>query len=276
MFPKLICCLAIGASAMFAFAQEIKLDLNANGRSLAEALDPAYTSWNTNAVWFSGGDVISNTFSGVTFSFRRIGPTGTALRTDRYAAAFTTPGFSAKLVSDGIQLEPPHITNIVGVSTAPGARIELTIGNLPAGPHSLLTWHNTWQNPASYTFSPINVYLNGTQFMANLPVSNRVTNNADAAYSYVEFVSDGVTATVITYEASTNHTVTDCNVCIDGLELNTPDLKFKANKPSPVHNDEHVDADVTRSVLLSWTPAAIAVSQQVYFGTDSNNVTDCD
>ncbi len=106
----------------------------------------------------------------------------------------------------------------------------------------------------------------------NLPVSNRVTNNADAAYSYVEFVSDGTTDTVIAYEASTNFTVTDCNVCIDGFELDTPNFKFKANRPSPANGDEHVDADATRSVLLSWTKAALAVSHNLYFGTSSNAV----
>lgn len=253
-------------------AQEIKVDFNANNRPVAEGWDTAYISWNTNSVWFPGGDVTSNTFYGVSFTFRRVGPTGTALRPDRYAAGLTTVGWNAKLVSDGIQVEPPHITNIVGVSTAPGARIELTISNLTAGPHTLLAWHNTWQNPASYTFSPLNIYLNGTQIITNLPVSNRVTNNADAAYSYVEFVADGVNNTVLAYEASTNFTVTDCNVCIDGFELDTPNFRFKANKPSPANSDEHVDADAARSALLTWSKAAIAVSHNVYFGASSNAV----
>ncbi len=265
----------LGTLAFFAIAinaQEIKVDFNANNRPVSEGWDTTYISWNTNSIWFSGGDMISNTFSGITFTFRRVGPTGTGLRPDRYAAGLTTAGWSAKLVSDGIQVEPPHITNIVGVSTAPGARIELTIGNLTAGPHTLLAWHNTWQNPSPYTFSPINVYLNGNQIITNLPVSNRVTNNANAAYSYVKFLSDGLTDTVITYEASTNFTVTDCNVCIDGFELDTPNFKYKANRPSPATGDEHVDADATRSVLLCWTKAAVAVSNRVYFGTSSNAI----
>ncbi len=268
MIPKLSCLLAtIFLWCAAIAAQEIKVDFNANNRPVAEGWDTAYTSWNTNSIWFPGGDVISNTFNGVTFTFRRVGPTGTALRPDRYAAGLAT----AKLVNDGIQVEPPHIANVVGSGMIP-ARIELTISKLPAGSHTLLTWHNTWQNPASYTFSPLNIYLNGTQIITNLPVSNRVINNADAAYSYVEFVSDGSNDTVIAYEASTDFNVTDANPCIDGFELNTPNFKFKANKPSPVNGDEHVDADATRSVLLSWTKAALAVSHNVYFGTSSNAV----
>jgi len=255
-----------------ASAQEIKVDFNANNRPVSEGWDTAYTSWNTNSIWFAGGDVISNTFQGITFTFRRVGPTGTALRPDRYAAGLTTAGWNAKLVSDGIQVEPPHITNVVGSGQSP-ARIELTISGLAAGQHTLLTWHNTWQNPSPYTFSPLNIYLNGTQIITNLPVSNRVTNNADAAYSYVSFVTDGINDTVVAYEASADFNVTDANPCIDGFELNTPNFKFKANKPSPANGEEHVDADATKSVLLYWTKAAVAVSNRMYFGTSSNAVS---
>jgi hypothetical protein len=273
MMQKLFRSLAFAVFvALSTSAQEIKVDFDATGRPFSETADPAYTKWSTNQNWFSGGDVITNTFNDVTFTFRRAEPTGTSLRSDRYSSGLTTPGWNAKLVSDGIQVEPPHITNTVGVSTAPGARIELTISNLPAGPHTLLAWHNTWQNPASFTFSPLNVFLNGTQIITNLPVSNRVTNNADAAYSYVEFVSDGIADTVIAYEASTNFTVTDCNVCIDGFELDTPNFKYKAFKPSPANADEHVDADASRSVLLSWSKAALSASHHVYFGTSSDAV----
>jgi len=263
---------AILLAVTVAVAQEIKVDFNANNRPVSEGWDTAYTSWNTNSLWFPGGDVISNTFSGVTFTFRRVGPTGSALRPDRYALGLTTAGWNAKLVSDGIQVEPPHITNVVGSGQSP-ARIELTISNLPAGPHTLLTWHNTWQNPSPYTFSPLNIYVNGVQVITNLPVSNRVTNNADAAYSYVSFVADGgANVTVVAYEASVDFNVTDANPCIDGFELNTPNFKFKANKPSPANGDEHVDADATKNVLLYWTKAAIAVTNRIYFGTSSNAV----
>lgn len=272
MIPKLLRRVLVASFCLTAtLAQEIKVDFNANNRPVAEGWDTTYTSWNTNSIWFSGGDVISNTFSGITFTFRRVGPTGTGLRADRYAAGLTTAGWNAKLVSDGLQVEPPHITNLVGSGQSP-ARIELTISNLSAGPHTLLAWHNTWQNPSPFTFSPLNIYLNGTQIITNLPVSNRVTNNADAAYSYVSFVSDGINNTVIAYEASTDFNVTDANPCIDGFELDTPNFKFKANKPSPANGEEHFDADATKTVLLYWTKAALAVSNRIYFGTSSNAV----
>lgn len=262
-------CFVLAAS--FADAQELRVDINASGRPLSETWDTAYTPWSTNQTWFTGGDEISNTFNDVSFTFRRVGPTGTSLKSDRYSAGIVLT--TAKLVSDGITFNPDHIGNTVGVSTAPGTQIELTISNLSVGPHTLLTWHNTWQNPASFTFCPLNVYVDGVQVITNLPVSNRVTNNADAAYSYVNFeVLTPNQNVVIRYEGSTNFTVTDLNFCINGFELDTPDFKFKANKPSPANGNEHVDADATKNVLLSWTKAAVAVSHNVYFGANSNAV----
>ena len=259
--------------ALAATAQEIRVDINASGRPLSETWDTSYTPWSTNQTWFTGGDVISSTFNGVTFTFRRVGSTGTSLRTDRYSAGLTTAGWTAKLVNDGITFSPDHIGNTVGVSTNPGTQIELTISNLSVGPHTLLTWHNTWQSAPTYSFCPLNIYVDGLQVLTNLPVSNRVTNNADAAYSYVNLVALTTNQNIVVlYEGSTNFTVTDMNFCIDGFELDTPDFKFKANKPSPLNGDEHVDADATKSVLLYWTKAAIAVSHHVYFGTSSNAV----
>jgi hypothetical protein len=274
MIPKLFGHIAVIVFCLASvMAQEIKVDINASGRPLTETWDTAYTPWSTNQTWFSGGDVISNTFNGVSFTFRRVGPTGTSLKSDRYSTGLTTVGWSAKLVNDGITFSPDHIANTVGVSTAPGTQVELTISNLSVGPHTLLTWHNTWQNPASYTFCPLNVYVDGVQVITNLPVSNRVTNNADASYSYVNFTVVAPDQNIVVrYEGSTNFTVTDLNFCINGFELDTPDFKYKANKPSPVNGDEHVDADATQSVLLSWTKAALAVSHNVYFGTSSNAV----
>jgi hypothetical protein len=270
MTRKLSAALAFAAfAALSASADEIKVDFNFNNKPLSQTADPAYTPWSTNSVWFSGGDVISNTFDGVTFTFQRVGTTGTGLTTDWYSAGIAT----AKLADDGITVSPHNITNIVGVTTTPPPAIELTISGLSDGPHSLLTYHSTWQNPASYSFSPINVFLNGVQVITNLPVSNRVTNNADASYSYINFIAISNVDVVVRFEASTNFNVTDMNVCIDGFEVDTPNAKYKAYTPTPTPGDEHVDADAApHNVLLIWNPALISSSHNVYFGTSSNAV----
>src|SRR5690349_9770850 len=87
MIPKCFCrsVALLFCAAVSVFAQEIKVDFNFNNKPLSTTSDLAYTPWSTNSIWFSGGDAITNTFSGVTFIFRRVGPTGTGLTTDWYS-----------------------------------------------------------------------------------------------------------------------------------------------------------------------------------------------
>jgi hypothetical protein len=258
--PRLLALTVLCAG--FASAQEIKVDFNFNNKPLSQTADPAYTPWSTNSVWLSSNvNSISNTFDSVTFTFTRVGPEGSALTTDWYQAGIPT----AKMADDGITVSPLH-------TGGNGGQIQLTISGLAAGPHTLLTYHNTWQNPSTYSFSPINVSLNGVMVVTNLPVSNRVTNNADASFSYLQFDAVAGQDVVVLFAADTNNTATDKTVCIDGFELDTPNAKYKAYYPVPANADEHVNADGTRSVLLSWNQAAVAVSHRIYFGTSSNAV----
>jgi hypothetical protein len=245
---------------------ELKIDFNASNRPLSETWDTAYTPWSTNNIWFFGGDSITNTFDGVTYTFTRRGPEGTGLATDRYATGLTGVGFNAKLVNDGISVAP------VGFMGGNGGQIEMRISGLPAGPHTLLSYHNTWQNPATHSFAPLNISMNGVMIITNMPVSNRVTNNSDASFAYIEFNAVDGQDMVFLFQADTNNSATDKNVCIDGFEIDTPNVKFKAFKPTPENNDEHVDADATHNVLLVWNKAAVAVSHNVYYGTSSNAV----
>jgi hypothetical protein len=265
MIPKSFLLLATLAFLAFpASAQEIKVDFNMTGRQWTEGTDPSYTPWSTNYTWFTGGDVVSNTFSGVTVIFTRVGPEGTSLMADWYKAGIQDTLHNSKLVNDGISVSP-HNTG------GNGGQIELRIRGLSAGPHTLLSFHNTWQNPANYTFSPIRVSVDGVLVITNLPVSNRVTNNADATSVYLEFAAVDGQDVVILYQAETNNSATDKNVCIDGFELDTANSTLKAVKPVPADRDEHVDAD-SHSLSLSWNAAGSAVLHDVYFGTDSNTV----
>ena len=247
-----------------ACAAEIKVDFNMSGRQWTEGTDPAYTPWSTNYVWFTGGDVISNTFSGVTFIFTRVGTQGTGLKTDWYKAGIQDTLHNSKLVNDGITVDPHDLGGN-------GGQIEMRIRGLTPGPHTLLSFHNTWQNPANWSFSPIRISVDGMLVITNLPVSNRVTNNADGTTVYLEFDAVEGQDVVILYQAETNNSASDKNVCIDGFELDTPNSSLKAIKPVPADRDEHVDAD-SHSLVLSWTAAGSAVSHDVYFGTDSNAV----
>jgi hypothetical protein len=240
-------------------AAELKVDFNQNGRPLTETGTPGFTPWSPNATWFTAGtNSITATFSGVMVTFTRVGSQGTALKTDWWKEGITG---GATLANDGITVDGGNA----------GAQIEMRISGLTAGAHTLLTYLNTWQSPATHTFSPINISVNGAQVVSAMPVSNRVTNDALAATAYLQFNAVSGQDVVILFSAVTTGSETDKNVCIDAFEIDTPNVKNQANQPVPIDGDEHLNAD-SGSTTLSWTKAASATSHDVYFGTDLNAV----
>ncbi|MCX7723589.1 MAG: T9SS C-terminal target domain-containing protein, partial [Verrucomicrobiae bacterium] len=263
--PRRICLARALAVVLFCapalLAKELRVDINNNNRPVAEGLQPGFTPWSTNSVWFPGGDVISNTFDGVTVVFGRVGSVGTALQPGYWKEGVQSAVYDIKLVSDGIKVN----------SGDTGAQIEMRIAGLEPGPHTLLTYHNDWDNHVPANVAPLNIFVNGVQVVTNLPVTVRVTNNALAASAYLSFEVEPGRELVILFWAETNTAAPIKNVYINGFEIDTPNSTFKAFNPFPRHCDEHVDAD-NKTLVLRWSGAASAVSHDVYFGTDSNAV----
>jgi len=247
------------ASALF--GQELKVDINNNNRPVSEGLQPGFTPWSTNSVWFYGGDVISNTFGGIKIVFTRVGPVGTGLQPGYWKDGVQSAVYDIKLVSDGIKVN--------GGDT--GAQIQMRIIGLDPGSHTLLTYHNDWDNHVPTNVAPLNIFVNDAQVVTNLPVTVRVTNNALAATAYLNIQAESEQDVVILFQADTNSTAAIKNVYINGFEIDTPNSTFKAFNPFPRDCDEHVDAD-DKMLLLRWSAAASAVSHDVYFGTSGNAV----
>jgi hypothetical protein len=242
-------------------AQEIKVDINNNNRPLSEGLDPAFTPWATSNLWFPGGDTISNTFSGVTIKFARVGSVGTALEPNYWKAGVQSTTFNVKLTADGIK--------VAGGDA--GGQIEMRISGLSAGSHTLLTYHSVWDNLVPSTVAPLDVSVDGVLVITNLSMSVRVTNNAYATTAYLNLEAVAGQDVVVLIQAETANTATTKNVYINGFEIDTANSTLKALSPSPQNQDGHVDAD-SRSVPLRWMGAASAVSHDVYYGSDSNAV----
>lgn len=240
-------------TALSAFAAELKVDLNRAGRPDSEVNEPGYLSWA-----ITDSNSVSRTFGDVTVVFTRVGAAGTSLTTNWYAAGVRPP-INAKLTNDGITVKDGN---------AGGGQIEMRIKGLSTGRHTVLTYHNTWDNPSTNSFSPIDIYFNGTLVVDNLIPSNRVSANADAPVYYQEFDAVAGTDVVILFAAETNSSASAKNVVIDGFEIDTPNSARQARGPLPADTDEHVDAD-QGTVTLSWTPAPGAVSHDVYFGTSA-------
>ena len=247
-----------------AFAAELKVDINNSGRPLSEGLDTAYTPWSTNQTWFSGGDTASATFDGgVTVTFTRMGTVGVGLQPGYWKAGVQSTAYNVKLTADGIKVNTGDT----------GAQIEMRISGLPAGNNTLLTYHNVWDNLAASTVAPLDVFLNGTQVINNLPMSIQVTNNDVAATAYLNFTAVAGQDVVVLFQADTSGSQTTKNVYVNGFEIDTPNSKLQANSPSPADADEHANAD-SHSLTLSWAEATSgAISHDVYFGTNSGAVT---
>lgn len=253
---------AIASFAVFAvmaasgFAAELKVDLNRTGRPDSEVNELGYVSW---AIPDAVG--ASRAFGDVTVTFTRVGSVGTTLTTNWYAAGVRPP-INAKLVNDGITVRDGNA----------GGQIEMRIRGLAPGPHTLLTYHNTWDSPAANAFSPIDITLNGRLVMDNLTPSNRASSNAAASVFYVEFEAEAGVDTVVRFSAETSSTASAKNVVIDGFEIDTPNSARQARAPAPADGDEHVDAD-QGGLELRWTAAPGAVSHEVYFGSNLAAVT---
>jgi hypothetical protein len=235
-----------------------RIDFNQTGRPDAEVLEPGYFPW---ALPSTTRDTATLSLSGgIQIRFIRKGPYGDKLSTNWYKAGLQAP-YYARLINDGIRVNNGNA----------GAQIEMRISGLPAGRHSLLTYHNNVDNPATNTFSPIDIYLNGEKKYENLVLSVRetVTSNVPVAYMYADAVPGQ--DVVVLFAADTTISANNKNFLINGLEINTINPQYQARLPVPKHADEHVDAD-NGTLPLSWTNAANAVASHVYVGTDSTTV----
>ena len=241
----------------------IKIDLNQSGRQDAEVNEPGYQGWTLAA---NTVNVASFTppSSGITITLTRKGPYGDKLSTNWYKAGIQTP-YYARLANDGVRVNNGNA----------GAQIEMRISGLPAGRHSVLTYHNNVDNATTGTFAPIDVYADGIQKYDNLALSIRETeiSKVPIAYMYVDAVAGQ--DVVLLYVADTTTGASIKNFMINGIEINTINSQYQARQPYPLNADEHVDAD-NGSLTLNWTNAPNGVASRIYFGQDSTSVAGAD
>ncbi len=217
-------------------AQVAQVDLNYDGRQESEVHAPGYTSWI-----ISSGSSASFTTSGVTFEF-----VGTGFSSSWYKAGVQSPNF-ARLANDGL---------VAG-------EVTLHISGLPAGAHSLLTFHNSFGNPENNTYANMEVFVNDELVHDELAPSNRVLNDTDAATAYTGFsVSDGESV-AIRFRPEPASEASDTYVYINGFELNTADAARQSANPFPADMDEHANAD-DGQIHLRWQAAPGALSHQLY------------
>jgi hypothetical protein len=154
-----------------------------------------------------------------------------------------------------------------GVMSAGG--IEMEIKGLAAGPHTIVTYHNSiWDELAS----SLNVSCHGTkpgnesiERVTGLRPSQKVAHNDDVASAFLSFhaVADKPVVIRIVKGARAERQP----ALLNGFAIDRSDPRRMARKPAPANDDEHVDGD-SGFVELRWTPATDAVRHDVYVAAD--------
>ncbi|QKJ30717.1 T9SS C-terminal target domain-containing protein [Mucilaginibacter mali] len=228
----------------------LKVDLNTADRQRAEVNELGYAAWPVKP-----GDSDMMKLKGVTITFTKKGGSG-RLASGYYKTAVQAP-YYARLAGDGLILDG-----------GAGSAIEMRISGLPAGEHTLLTYHNSLKGGNTQP-GAINISVNGQQQVSNLQPTQRVHENSDSQTAFLHLSAQAGKDVVILFESAA--TSADHGIVINGFELNTGNIKEMARLPLPKNGDEHADAD-NGTLGLKWTAAPQAAAHDVYLGTDSTAV----
>ena len=267
------------------FGGELKVDINRGTKNKTTYTQTGYEYWSadytdtpasgtgvdTRVFTNSAGNVVTITLSQTEAS---AATGGLGLRTGLYQAGADA---GAKLVSDGVEVDVKDVEspeNIVG-------EIQMTITGLAEGYHTLLTFHNHWDNPSTLTLGPMDIYVGGSLVVDNLQPTIRAESVTSASTAYVEFYVSGPsdTATILfaADPVAGDASITRRTALISGFEIDTPNIYQSATHPYPADEDWHVDAD-SGLVMLTWAAALDPdmASHNVYFGTDFDAVNTAD
>jgi hypothetical protein len=215
----------------------IKVDINVPERQESEVNEPDYFPWPLD---LSKRSIV---YEDVIFRI-----SGSYL-TEWFKTGTQSP-YYARLVSDGVRSE---------------SCLKLTFSGLPNGKHTLLTFHNTYSNPATNTFCPVDIYLNSVLKYDNFVPTNRALSNNEAATAFFEFEVANGEDVILKIYPDTNSTANNIIATLCGFELNTPNAEGQAQSYFPKNRDEHAPT-TNNELTLRWKPADSVESHNVYFG----------
>ena len=168
-----------------------------------------------------------------------------------------------------------------------GGAFSLTIGNLPAGVHSITTYHNdawgaagaVWHNGVA-NISRCIVSANGVPVFTNTPTIVS-TNDSKCGFAFF-YITNNYDGQPVVVNFDPDHSSVLDYVFLNGFEIDRPNAPgTTATAIFPGVGDEHVFANndvpapgMTNAgyLTLQWMPAAFAISNFLYFGTSSNAV----
>ena len=238
----LVLCLAVLARAAFA-VEPLRVDLNPDN-DRKDVLSGHAENWR-----FVDGPAVSRSIGDVTVTFRKAGPAGTSLTTGWWKAGYDT---GATLASDGVTVQ----------NGDQGGQIEMVVGGLSPGGHTIVTYHNSWASG----ISPFSVAVDGRTVLHGLRPSLHVGSDYDCATAFLEIEALSGKDVVLAFRPDGTGKVD--NIVLSGFAIDVADPARQASKPSPADRDEHA----TEEPVLSWRPAVGAIAHHVYFGRSYESV----
>jgi len=197
----------------------------------------------------------------------------------------TDPNAGYRLCGDGVWV----LNTGTGQPYTNGGALSLTISGLPAGVHTITTYHNdlwgtnsgqTWINPASPLMSHCIVSANGVPMFTNVP-SFFATNDSQCGFTFFT-ITNSYDGEPVVLNFTPDHSSYLDFVVLNGFEIDRPSAPgTTATAIFPTPGDEHVFANndvplpgtaTSGFLTLRWEPAGFAVSNFVYFGTNSTAV----
>ncbi len=260
------------------YAQQLKVDISITNRQAQEVQEPGYALWqaaqgkSTSAEFTTEGDVQIP----ITCTLSCPADADYEVRTGwskTYVQNATYKSQNGRLTFDGISLDPRTYGSLT-----------LRIEGLPAGQHTIQTYHNCWENPSAFYAAPMTVKLNGEVVHENVVPSflQSVSANARLLVTPFTVASDGSPVELEFITSADNPGIAASGSpasnefqapLLNGFELNTADITVQAKEPYPANNDMHADCD-GGSVTLSWTAANDKVTEhRLYFGTSEDNLS---
>ena len=241
-----VCAAAVVAIAVgsFASAAPLRVELNGdNGRN--DVRTRGWADWR-----IPNGQAVSGTFGDVQLTLRAVGD-GATLVSDWWKRGFD---FEATLASDGASLVPGE-----GDSA-----LELVIAGLPAGRHTLSSWHSAWSQEPAVAFD---VAIDGREMAKRVMPAHRVEHNDETAVVFAEFDAAAGRPVTVRFSPAAGRGPAGA-VFLNGVVIDDADPRPQVRRPEPADGDEHVG----ESPLLRWHAPETAAEFDVYLGNDAAEV----
>src|SRR6185437_12537956 len=298
-------------AAPFAGAQLLSVDINGTVRGDVTA--PGFTPWYMAPDITGTKQSASHSFTNYTYTFDPI--TGEPTATNISLIIPCTVTMTVPATADATHYLNANYANKNGNSTSPdpnagyrlsgdgcwshwkddtisvdqpntsGGAISLTISNLPAGVHSITTYHNDpWSTSTSWhgnnVLSRCIISVNGVPVFTNTP-SELATNDSKCGFAFF-YVTNSYDGEPVVLNFDPDHSSILDFTILNGFEIDRPSAPgTTATAIFPAQGDEHVFANNDTSLpgtanagylTLQWQPAGFAISNYLYFGINSNAV----